>query len=110
MDNPPRTRSAAIPTNRGHDAPNQEVMMIDVYWRTPFIDYIKEHKLPSDKKKRTSLTMLQELCSSRRQALQKRRIIRSTHEMHFMTRQQRHTGENSQRHLWQPRILMNDCG
>ena len=29
--------------------PSWEVMMIDVDWRTPFIDYIREQKLPSDK-------------------------------------------------------------
>jgi hypothetical protein len=27
----------------------QEVMMIDVDWRQPFIDYIREQKIPSDK-------------------------------------------------------------
>ena len=29
--------------------PSREVMMIDMDWRTPFIDYIREQKLPSDK-------------------------------------------------------------
>jgi hypothetical protein len=28
----------------------QEVMMIDVDWRQPFIDYIREQKVPTDKK------------------------------------------------------------
>jgi hypothetical protein len=27
----------------------QEVMMIDVEWRQPFIDYIREQKVPMDK-------------------------------------------------------------
>jgi hypothetical protein len=27
----------------------QEVMMIDVDWRQPFVDYIREQKVPSDK-------------------------------------------------------------
>jgi hypothetical protein len=27
----------------------QEVMMIDVYWQQPFIDYIREQKVPTDK-------------------------------------------------------------
>jgi hypothetical protein len=27
----------------------QEVMMIDVDWRQPFIDYIREQKVPFDK-------------------------------------------------------------
>jgi hypothetical protein len=29
--------------------PGQEVMMIDMDWRQPFIDYIREQKVPSDK-------------------------------------------------------------
>jgi hypothetical protein len=29
--------------------PGQEVLMIDVDWRQPFIDYIREQKVPSDK-------------------------------------------------------------
>jgi ribonuclease HI len=29
--------------------PSQEVMMIDVNWRRPFVDYIREQKVPSDK-------------------------------------------------------------
>ena len=29
--------------------PGQEVMMIDVDWRQPFIDYIRDQKVPSDK-------------------------------------------------------------
>src|SRR5687767_8828426 len=36
-------------TNQGHDAADWEVIMIDVEWRTPFVDYIKENKLPPDK-------------------------------------------------------------
>ena len=28
--------------------PSREVLMIDVDWRSPFIDYIREQKLPSD--------------------------------------------------------------
>jgi hypothetical protein len=28
---------------------SQEVMMIDVDWRQPFIDYIREQKVPTDK-------------------------------------------------------------
>src|SRR5687767_12983756 len=39
----------SITTDRGPTTPNWEVMMIDVDWRIPFIDYIKEQKLPSDK-------------------------------------------------------------
>jgi hypothetical protein len=32
-----------------HPAAGQEVMMIDVDWRQPFIDYLSEQKVPSDK-------------------------------------------------------------
>jgi ribonuclease HI len=39
------------PTTTGPEHPpaGQEVMMIDVDWRQPFIDYIREQKVPSDK-------------------------------------------------------------
>jgi hypothetical protein len=32
-----------------HPPAGQEVMMIDVDWRSPFIDYLSEQKVPSDK-------------------------------------------------------------
>jgi hypothetical protein len=37
-------------TDPAHPAAVQEVMMIDVDWRQPFIDYLSEQKVPSDKK------------------------------------------------------------
>jgi hypothetical protein len=36
-------------TDPAHPPAVQEVMMIDVDWRQPFIDYIREQKVPSDK-------------------------------------------------------------
>jgi ribonuclease HI len=36
-------------TDPAHPPAGQEVMMIDVDWRQPFIDYIREQKVPSDK-------------------------------------------------------------
>jgi ribonuclease HI len=36
-------------TDPAHPPASQEVMMIDVDWRQPFIDYIREQKVPSDK-------------------------------------------------------------
>ena len=36
-------------TNTKSPEPSREIMMIEVDWRLPFIDYIKEQKLPSDK-------------------------------------------------------------
>ncbi|XP_004980554.1 uncharacterized protein LOC101779702 [Setaria italica] len=38
-------------TNRGNNEPDREVLMINVDWRTLFINYIKEHKLLPDKQK-----------------------------------------------------------
>jgi ribonuclease HI len=36
-------------TDPAPSQPSQEVMMVDVDWRQPFIDYIREPKVPSDK-------------------------------------------------------------
>jgi ribonuclease HI len=36
-------------TDPAHPPAGQKVMMIDVDWRQPFIDYIREQKVPSDK-------------------------------------------------------------
>jgi ribonuclease HI len=36
-------------TDPAHPPAGQEVMMIDVDWRQPFIDYIREQEIPSDK-------------------------------------------------------------
>jgi ribonuclease HI len=36
-------------TDPAHPPAGQEVMMIDVDWRQPFIDYLHEQKVPSDK-------------------------------------------------------------
>jgi ribonuclease HI len=36
-------------TDPTHPPAGQEVMMIDVDWRQPFIDYLSEHKISSDK-------------------------------------------------------------
>jgi hypothetical protein len=40
---------APTTTDPAHPRTGQEVMMIDVDWRQPFIDYIREQKVPSDK-------------------------------------------------------------
>jgi hypothetical protein len=40
---------APTTTDRAHPPAGQEVMMIDVDWRQPFIDYIREQKVPTDK-------------------------------------------------------------
>jgi hypothetical protein len=41
--------SAPPTTVPAHPPAGQEVMMIDVDWRQPFIDYLSEQKVPSDK-------------------------------------------------------------
>jgi hypothetical protein len=41
--------SAPTTTVPAHPPAGQEVMMIDVDWRQPFIDYLSEQKVPSDK-------------------------------------------------------------
>jgi hypothetical protein len=40
---------APLTTDPTHRPAGQEVMMIDVDWRQPFIGYIREQKVPSDK-------------------------------------------------------------
>jgi ribonuclease HI len=40
---------APMSTDLAHPPAGQEVMMIDVDWRQPFIDYIREQKVPSSK-------------------------------------------------------------
>jgi hypothetical protein len=40
---------APTTTDPAHPLAGQEVMMIDVDWREPFINYIREQKVPSDK-------------------------------------------------------------
>jgi ribonuclease HI len=40
---------APTTTDSAPSQPGQEVMMIDVDWRQPFIDYIREQRVPSDK-------------------------------------------------------------
>jgi hypothetical protein len=40
---------APLTTVLAHPPAGQEVMMIDVDWRQPFIDYLSEQKVPSDK-------------------------------------------------------------
>jgi ribonuclease HI len=46
----PSIPEPALPTtDPAHPLASQEVMMIDVNWREPFIDYIRKQKVPSDK-------------------------------------------------------------
>jgi hypothetical protein len=45
---PPIPESAPMTTDPAPSQAGQEVMMIDVDWRQPFIDYIREQKVPFD--------------------------------------------------------------
>jgi ribonuclease HI len=49
LHTPSIPESAPMTTDLVPSQPGQEVMMIDVDWRQPFIDYIREQKVPSDK-------------------------------------------------------------
>jgi hypothetical protein len=49
LHKPPIREPAPTTTDPGPSQPSQEVMMINVDWRQPFIDYICEQKVPSDK-------------------------------------------------------------
>jgi hypothetical protein len=46
---PSTPESAPATTDPAPSQAVQEVMMIDVDWRQPFIDYIREQKVPTDK-------------------------------------------------------------
>jgi ribonuclease HI len=43
-------------TDPGTSQPDREVLMVDMDWRQPFIDYIKEQKVPSDKVEAEQIT------------------------------------------------------
>jgi ribonuclease HI len=93
-------------TNPAHPLAGQEVMMIDVDWRQPFIDYLSEQKVPSDKNLAEQLIRrAQVLRPSRRQALQAGCIFWSTHEVRSPRRRQGHLGGHPKRRLRQPRVL-----
>jgi ribonuclease HI len=47
---PSNPESAPTTTDPAPSQAGQEIMMIDVDWRQPFIDYIREQKVPTDKK------------------------------------------------------------
>jgi ribonuclease HI len=46
---PSISEPAPTTTDPAHSPAGQEVMMINVDWRQPFIDYIREKKVPTDK-------------------------------------------------------------
>jgi hypothetical protein len=96
---PATTAPANLPTG-------QEVMMIDVYWRQPFIDYLSEQKVPSDKNSAEQLVRrAKSYVLVRRQALQAGHILWSTHEVRPSARRQGHLGGHPQGRLRQPRVL-----
>ena len=52
----PEQSSPPTTTDPGPSQTDHEVLMIDVDWRQPFIDYIKEQKVPSDKSEAERIT------------------------------------------------------
>jgi hypothetical protein len=49
LHTPSISEPAPSTTDPAHPLAGQEVMMIDVDWRQPFIDYLSEQKVPSNK-------------------------------------------------------------
>jgi hypothetical protein len=72
-------------------------MMIDVDWRQPFIDYLSEQKVPSDKNLAEQLIRRAKSYVLVGDNLYKRGISRSTHEVRSQTRRQGHLGGDPQR-------------
>ena len=52
----PEQSSPPTTTDPGPSQTDREMLMIDVDWRQPFIDYIKEQKVPSDKSEAEQIT------------------------------------------------------
>jgi hypothetical protein len=82
-----------------HPPAGQKVMMIDVDWRQPFIDYLSEQKVPLDKNLAEQLIRHAKSYTCRRQALQAGRIFRSTHEVRTQTRS-KDILEEIEDHVW----------
>jgi hypothetical protein len=81
-------------------------MMIDVDWRQPFIDYLSEQKVPSDKNLAEQLIRRAKSYILVGDKLYKRgRIFRSTHEVRPSARRQGHLGGDPQGRLRQPRVF-----
>jgi hypothetical protein len=80
-------------TDPAHPPAVQEVMMIDVDWRQPFLDYLHEQKVPSDKNLAEQLIRRDKsyvLVGDKLYRLG--RIFRSTHEVRPPGRRQGHLG------------------
>jgi ribonuclease HI len=92
-------------TDPAHPPAGQEVMMIDVDWRQPFIDYLSEQKVPSDKNLAERLIRRAKSYVLVGDKIYRRgRIFWSTHEV-CSQRRQGHLGGDPQRRLRQPRVL-----
>jgi ribonuclease HI len=94
-------------TDPAHPPAGQEVMMIDVDWRQPFIDYLSEQKVPSDKNLAEQLIHRAKSYVSRKQDLQAGGIFWSTPEVRSPRRRQGHLGGDSQR---LPHRIIPDLG
>jgi ribonuclease HI len=89
-----------------HPLAGQEVMMIDVDWRQPFIDYLSEQKVLSDKNLAEQLIRRVKSYVLIGDKLYKwGRIFRSTHEVRPLARRQGHLGGDPQGRLRQPHVF-----
>jgi ribonuclease HI len=79
---------------QGPIEPDREVLLIKVDWRVTFLDFIKEHKLPSPRIRRVR--------SSRGQLIQAWISIRYTHEVCPHGGRQRNTPGDSRRRVRKP--------
>jgi hypothetical protein len=84
-------------TGPAHPPAGQEVMMIDVDWRQPFIDYIREQKVPSDRNLAEQL-----IHRAKSYVLVGDKLYRRGASS---GRRQGHLGGDPQRCLRQPRVL-----
>jgi hypothetical protein len=83
--------------------------MIDVDWQ-PFIDYLSEQKVPSDKNSVQQLIRCAKSYVLVGDKLYKRgRIFWSTHEVRPSARRQGHLGGDPQGSLRQPHVLPHAC-
>jgi ribonuclease HI len=98
--------SAPTTTDPTPSQASKEVMMIDVDWRQPFIDYIREQKVLTDKNLAEQIIRQAKSYVLVGDKLYKRgRHFWSTHEVRSPGRRQGHLGGDPQRHLRQPRAF-----
>jgi ribonuclease HI len=102
----PSIPEPAPTTTNPASSPAGQVMMIDVDWRQPFIDYIRKQKVPTDKNLAEQL-----IRRAKSYVLVGDKLYRrghhfwSTHEVRSPRRRQGHLGGDLQRRLRQPHVF-----